>query len=586
MSRVRMFCRHRLATGCASVAMFALVTMVALTTMVAPGAFAQDAASPQTATTGSVAATDALDASAANDALDANDAIAAAAGMDLPTLTAAAQVRDRADVIEIARRLAAEPMLPAGAAPRGLGELSYGDYVRLRYKPGAAYWTDIESPFWLETFHQGFVQKNEIALFELSGGFGNRSPVNRWIPFDPARFDYGDLEIAPETLNRAGHAGLKIAGRFEPEGDWQEMLTFLGSSYFRARSGKTIYGCSARGLAVDIALPRDEEFPFFRTFWVRRPEPGDEAIEILALMDSKSCTGAYEFRMTPGMISSTVDVSATVFCRDAIEKLAIAPLTGMWMWGDGLPGPSLDRRSHVHDCDALLIDTDDAAPIVRPFARIAYPSVSRYPIETLRGFGLIQRRRDAKSFGDQNARYGDRPSVMVRPRAPDRWIGGVIELLEIPGAHEGVDNIGAYWIPPEPAKRSSRFDIEYAVDFTRSDRFEPRVSIARMERLDVTRPNGGVRLTADYRGDAIAAMPLGELSLGIATVRGEVTSQQIKSIAGGVRIVLDIRPTEPAPTEVRIDIKRGDALVAERLAYLCPPDHPKFVFPAVYTKTE
>jgi len=42
---------------------------------------------------------------------------------------------------------------------------------------------------------------------------------------------------------------------------YDEVAVFLGASYFRAVGQKQNYGLSARGLAVDTGLPKQEEFP-------------------------------------------------------------------------------------------------------------------------------------------------------------------------------------------------------------------------------------------------------------------------------------------------------------------------------------
>src|SRR3546814_12787486 len=79
-----------------------------------------------------------------------------------------------------------------------------------------------------------------------------------------------------------------------------ELAVFLGASYFRVLAAGQHYGLSARGLAIDTGLAKKEEFPYFREFWLKKPQPGARGIEIYALLDSESLTGAYEFRLTPG----------------------------------------------------------------------------------------------------------------------------------------------------------------------------------------------------------------------------------------------------------------------------------------------
>ncbi|MFX8585695.1 glucan biosynthesis protein, partial [Acinetobacter baumannii] len=79
-----------------------------------------------------------------------------------------------------------------------------------------------------------------------------------------------------------------------------EVLQFLGASYFRALGKGQRYGLSARGLAIDTALISGEEFPRFTEFWLVRPKARDTDLTIYALLDSKSLSGAYEFVLHPG----------------------------------------------------------------------------------------------------------------------------------------------------------------------------------------------------------------------------------------------------------------------------------------------
>src|SRR5260370_40561309 len=70
-----------------------------------------------------------------------------------------------------------------------------------------------------------------------------------------------------------GFAGFRALGRFESSPHLLEIASFLGASYFRAIAEGQVYGTSARGLAVDVGMPKAEEFPVFREFWIKRPAP-------------------------------------------------------------------------------------------------------------------------------------------------------------------------------------------------------------------------------------------------------------------------------------------------------------------------
>ena len=85
----------------------------------------------------------------------------------------------------------------------------------------------------------------------------------------------------------------------EDSGALEELLTFLGASYFRAVARDTRFGISARGLALETGLGKPEEFPAFTHFWMLRPSDPRDPLQICALLDSPSVAGAYRFDVAP-----------------------------------------------------------------------------------------------------------------------------------------------------------------------------------------------------------------------------------------------------------------------------------------------
>src|SRR4029450_13281039 len=96
----------------------------------------------------------------------------------------------------------------------------------------------------------------------------------------------------PQNL---GFAGFRLHYPLKSRDYKDELIVFLGASYFRALGRAHVYGLSARALAIDTALPTGEEFPFFREFWLERPRPGAKELVLYALLDSPRVTGAYRF---------------------------------------------------------------------------------------------------------------------------------------------------------------------------------------------------------------------------------------------------------------------------------------------------
>ena len=93
----------------------------------------------------------------------------------------------------------------------------------------------------------------------------------------------------------------------------EELLAFLGASYFRAVGRGTRYGLSARGLAVDTGLGRARRSsrPSRGSGSCGRPTRSTRST-MYALLDSQSVTGAYRFVIGPGD-ADVMDVDASLF---------------------------------------------------------------------------------------------------------------------------------------------------------------------------------------------------------------------------------------------------------------------------------
>lgn len=502
-----------------------------------------------------------------------------AVALKVQSLVQQAQVKTFDDLDSLAKQVSQQPHQPTPALPQSLAALTYEDYLKISYRHSRATWWGVDHPFAIETFHRGFVQKDRVELFVQESG------RNRWIPFSPNDFNYNipgfNPDFAAETAE-SGHAGIKIAARF-PDGNSQEVLTFLGSSYFRARSQFAVYGSSARGLSVDIAMNKDEEFPQFRSFWVIEPEQEDKTLTILALMDSPSVAGAYQFVLKPGAAATDMSVKSRLHFRKTVEKLGIAPLTSMWMWGDGLEGPTKDMRPSVHDSDGLLIDSGDRGWIWRAFARQAYPSVARMDVGKVNGFGVLQRNTAFYHFDDHNALYHRRPSVFVRPKSG--WEHGTIELLELPGAHEGIDNIGAYWIPNQMPAAGDSLDFEYDLSFFGGSHPD-QTDVGQATAFELDRTKSGIEMEIRFHGGPLEDIePDAEIDFQVQTVRGEIDKPTAKKTETGDWLVqVKLKPTEDAPMELQLGLMHQGEQITETFVYLCPPEEPSFVYPAVYTR--
>ena len=428
------------------------------------------------------------------------------------------RVHDFESLAEYAAELSKTPFEPAPPMPEDVRNLDYDDYRLISFWPNEAYWRRSGTPFQLETFHRGYIFFERVRIHLLSEA-DDGTAMTLELPYEESRYDYrGKLEGALEIPADTGHAGLKINGTLPSSLQMQELMSFIGASYFRNLSEGQVYGTSARGLGVDMGMNKPEEFPCFRDFWVVTPPANDSdgngefdgpagsgELRVLAALDSPSLTGAYEFRLRPG-VTSEVDVRARLFMRFHPQKLCVAPMSSMWMWGDGVAPPSGETRPKVHDADGLLTLDGDDHWTFRPLAKQSYPSVSSFKFEDLRGFGLLQRDRAYDHYRDDEAKYDRRPSVWIEPlsangTSPASTVGfgaGHVELFEMPADHEGYDNIACWFVPQADLQPGDTYELNYRVSMPSGD--PDRHGIAKAVRTSVSHGEDGTTVAVTFRG--------------------------------------------------------------------------------------
>ena len=218
----------------------------------------------------------------------------AAAQKAAPEDTADGEVFNRDVLITKAVKLSKQPyQAPADDVPQELKDLTYDQHRDIRFVRENGPWYGKRLPFEVQFFHLGSLFQVSVPINEVIDG--KAKPID----YSPAFFNYGknDLKI---TDNHLGYAGFRLHNPLNSPTYYDELVSFLGASYFRALGKQQKYGLSARGLAIDTAVQTGEEFPIFREFWIQRPKRGDKSVTVYALLDSPSITGAYTFVITPG----------------------------------------------------------------------------------------------------------------------------------------------------------------------------------------------------------------------------------------------------------------------------------------------
>jgi periplasmic glucans biosynthesis protein len=371
---------------------------------------------------------------------------------------------DFANVRHLAQQRAAHDYRPMSQAlPASLANLSYDQYRDIRFRPASALWHG-QAMFEVQFFHRGAQARQRVNIFEVS-----HAGVTA-VPYDPRFFTFGRMAKVPKAPANLGYAGFRVHYPLQTPAYKDELVVFLGASYFRLLGRNQHYGASARGLAVDTAEPSGEEFPAFTDFWLVHPQQEDRTLIIYALLDSKSVAGAYQFEIRPGAVTQ-IEVHAEVYLRHSVAKLGIAPLTSMYFYGE--EGRRFDDyRPEVHDSDGLMAQTGHGQWLWRPLGNPRELRVNRFMDENPRGFGLIQRERDFIRYQDVEAQYETRPSYWEQPLG--NWGKGGVELVEIPSDEETHDNIVAYWLPGQLPAVGKPLSFAYLLSaFAQSPQWPP-----------------------------------------------------------------------------------------------------------------
>ncbi|MDD5599760.1 MAG: glucan biosynthesis protein, partial [Victivallaceae bacterium] len=409
-------------------------------------------------------------------------------------------VFDFKNVINEAHKLAARPFQPPMAVPEFLQQLSYDQWRDIRFRPERALWAGDKLNFTIQFFHTGFLYNYSVKINEVDhrGAYEYR--------FSPELFDYGKNDFKDKKLaSNRGFAGFRIHYPLNTSNYYDEIAVFLGASYFRAVAQNQFYGLSIRGLALDIATHTGEEFPLFKEFWLIRPTCRSREITVMALLDSKSISGAYRFVIKPGK-ENVFEVNSVLFPRCKVAKLGIAPMTSMFLHGEHSSRyTASDFRPEVHDSDGLYFETD-SENIWRPLVNPEKLFINSFQVNgsSFKGFGLLQRDNDFNSYLDLETHYEKRPSLWLAPGK--NWPKGHIELVQIPSPNEIQDNIVALWLVNDIPAPGTRFEASYTLKWFSPQPDKMAYGYTTATRKMNVKPEGSVKFILDFQGESLSKL--------------------------------------------------------------------------------
>ncbi len=447
--------------------------------------------------------------------------------------------------LDMARALSLRPYAARASVPQDWLEMDYDDYRQFWFNVNKALWRDEGKGLEVDFFHPGLYFPRPVEIDVVRDGMA------RHVLFDLGLFDRTDM--APELSEDAtvDFSGFRLRAPFQND-NLTEFAVFQGASYFRAIGRDNVYGLSARGLAIDTAEERGEEFPEFTHFWIEEPVGEATTYTVHAVLDSPSITGAFRFVFAPGE-ATVIDVTCTLLPRRNMSHVGVAPLTSMFLFDETNRNRFDDFRPQVHDSDVLLVHNGNDEMLARPLANPVGLQVSSFGDMNPKGFGLMQRARAFSDFADLEALYHRRPSLWIVPG--EDWGPGAVVLVEIPADKEIYDNIVAYWRPE--AGLSAGVDHTFSYRMYWGGEPETGMPVARVINTRMgARFTGGIIAAIDFENTEPMPDDVEDMTIVVTASAGEVRGGilQRNPDTGGPRLAFTFEPGEETLVELRAQL--------------------------------
>ena len=479
---------------------------------------------------------------------------------------------------EKARRLAEESFEPPVApSPDVLEEINYDQYQRIRYRTDRTVQVGTMGRYPVQLFHLSEHARNPVRISIVEGGQARELIYNQDL------FEIPSGHPAERLRTGAGFAGFRIMAE-DLKTDW---FAAMGASYFRTSGPYNQYGLSARGVAIDTAMSKPEQFPRFKQFWLEGPADTDGPLIIYALLDGPSIAGAYRMeakRVTQsnGVHRIVMEIEARLHIRADIDRIGIAPFSSMFWYGEDSHQQPRDWRPEIHDSDGLAVLTGSGERIWRPILNPPHVMINAFADRDPKGFGLLQRDRDFVHYLDDGVFYERRPSVWVEPLDP--WGEGAVSLIELPTDDETWDNIVAYWAPKEKCKSGQRRVFRYRLSWLDDIPFPEGLGrtigtwsgVGGSPGLSFNeRPVGTRKFVIDFSGKVFDGLSRDSgVELVVSCSRGVISGVATYPVVDQHyrwRAMFDLKEEGIEPIDLRAYLRKGDAALTETWIYQCFP---------------
>lgn len=387
--------------------------------------------------------------------------------------------------------------------------------------------------------------------------------------YRPELFDWPAAGLPEPGPAATGFCGFRLLYPSAGDGKREDLARFEGDAWQLVGTG-SLFGAAALAVGVIDNDGRAQPAPF-REFWLVRPAAGARQLRLYALADSPALAAAFQIDLVPGA-AGRADVQVALYPREGAGKLLLAPLAGSFVQGEHRPGRVLPLQAEVHSVDGLAIHTAAGGWLWRPLDNPAQRSAYSFLVNTPRGFGLLQRDRDAGHY-EPDAPQPRQPDLWLVPGAD--WGAGQLRLLEAPAGSADVRNVLVGFVPDQQPAPGVGMELGYAVQWS-TDTSLPRAGgwvIA--TRSGAGGGDGSRRYAVDFVGPALRGLPPGAAPVAVIDIGRGGGLQHQRVVAnphtGGWRLLFEFDRDTDAPLQLRAYLQHADQPLTETWDYVDPP---------------
>lgn len=387
--------------------------------------------------------------------------------------------------------------------------------------------------------------------------------------YRPELFDWPAAGLPAPGPAAPGFCGFGLLYPSGADGARQDFARIEGDALQLIGTGQA-FGAAALAVGVIDNDGRAQPVPF-REFWLVRPAAGARQLRLYALAQSQALVGAFQIDLVPGAVSRA-QVRLALYPREGAGKLVLAPLGGSFVQGEHGSARALPLQAEVHSVDGLAINTATGGWIWRPMGNPSgYGSVG-FPVNTPRGFGLLQRDRDVDHY-DADAPHPRQPDVWLVPGGD--WGPGQLRLFEGPADGADVRNVQVGFVPDQQPAPGSGLVIDYSVQWSTEEPLSRAGGWVVATRSGAGDSGGSRRYAVDFVGPALQGLPPGTAPVAVIDIGRGGGLQRQRVVAnphtGGWRLLFEFDRETDAPLQLRTYLQHADQPLTETWDYVDPP---------------